>query len=268
MLSLCGMAAAASLSFGQAILIPNSSPDALWALDPDTGDVITTIPLTFTSTPINAIDGPNGTILLSDQVNDTIFQLDAGGNLIGNYITAPIDNIRGIHRFPNGIVAGATSTGMYAWDTAGDIRTEFIDGDFFDVNFVNNLVIGTDIDDDNVQAYNFGLTLVGETTPGGVDFPEQCALVRDPVTGQPLLAVASFTPDTVYFFSVSGNLVSSFPILGGASGRGVIQLTSGNLLVADSSNGIVEYLFDGTFVRTIATGTSFRYLELSRNFQP
>lgn len=268
-LGLCGLFAAASMTYGQAILVPDSTSDDTFALDPATGDVLGSFDMSaYASTPINVIDGPNGTLLLSDQIRDMIFELDSAGTLIGDYITAPIDNLRGIHRFPNGIVAGATTTGMYAWGTDGNIRSEFIDGDFFDVNYLNNLVIGTDIDDDNVQAYNFGLVLVGETTPGGVDFPEQCAAVRNPSTGQTLLAVASFTPDTVYFFDAGGNLVSSFPILGGASGRGVIQLPSGNLLVSDSSNGVVEYTFDGTVIRTILSGTGFRYLELCRNYRP
>ncbi|MFW5653928.1 MAG: hypothetical protein ACOC0P_07760 [Planctomycetota bacterium] len=262
-LGLCGLFAAASLAHGQVLLVPNSSPDELWALDATTGDVITTVALDFTSTPINAIDGPAGTILLSDQVDDTIYQLDSNGALIGDYITAPIDNIRGIHRFPNGIVGGATTDGIFAWDTNGDLRAEFIDGDFFDVDFINNLIVGASLGDDNVQAYNLGLTLVGQSAPGSIDFPEQVTFARGGV-----LAVASFSDESVVFVNPDGSIASSFPLRNGGNGRGIYQLPSGNFIVTDNTNGIDEYDSRGNFIRNIASGSSFRFIDVSRNFTP
>lgn len=257
--------AVTAVATGQAILVPNSSPDQIVVLDPNTGDFVTTIDISgFASTPINVIDGPNGTLLLSDQIRDMVFQLDAQGSLVGDYLTAPIDNLRGIHLFDCGVLGGATTNGLFAWDQLGNLLPNSIPGDFFDGLTYGKLLIGADIDDDNVQAYTRDLVLVGESTPGGIDFPEQINLVDGD-----LLAVAAFSDDAIFFIDLAdGSLVSSFPIRGGAGARGVYQLPSGNFLVTDSTNGLDEYAPDGTWLRNILTGTSYRYIEFCANYQP
>ncbi|MFW5653875.1 MAG: YncE family protein, partial [Planctomycetota bacterium] len=158
----------------------------------------------------------------------------------------------------------ATTDGLFGWDPAGNLLPGSIPGNFFDGLPDGKLLIGADIDDDNIQAYTRDFVLVGETTPGSVDFPEQIQVV----SGN-RLAVASFSDEAVFFFDLAdGTLLSSFPLRNGGNGRGIYELPSGNFLVTDNTNGIDEYDPDGIFIRNIAAGSSFRYIELCNNFTP
>ncbi|MFW5653874.1 MAG: hypothetical protein ACOC0P_07485 [Planctomycetota bacterium] len=254
---------AAGAALGQAILVPISEPERIAVLDPDTADLITLIDISdFTATPINVIDGPDGTLLLSDQVNDMVYQLDSTGALIGDYLTSRLDNIRGIHLLDCGVLGGATTNGLFGWDPTGVLLPNTIAGDFFDCLPKGKLFVGSDIDDDNVQAYDRNFVLVGQSPLGSVDFPEQINIVTEN-----RIAAASFSDGAIYFFDFdTGIPVGSFPIRGNGGGRGVFQLSNGNFLVSDTLNGIDEYDPSGIFIRNILDDPTARYIEFCENF--
>lgn len=256
--------ATSSAARGQAILAPDSVADVVWALDAVTGDPLGSFDVSgFVDVPINVIDGPDGGLLLSDQLEDMIFRLDGRGNLIGNHLQNPIDNIRGIHRFPNDIVAGATANGIYFWDADGSMLRGKINGDFFDVNVDDRgLILGTNIDTDTLQAYSLGLTFVGESRPGAMNFPQQVALTE---AGRAV--VANFSVGEVCAFAPNGIEIRRHPIRNNGGGRGVIELGNGNFLVSDSTNGVDEYDADGNFIRNVLAPGGTRYLEYCENYR-
>lgn len=253
---------------GQVILMNDSSADVCHVIDPATGDVTGSFDTSFSTTGINIIDGPDGTLLMSDQSNDTVYQLNADGTLIGDYITAPIDNIRGIDMVGNFLV-GATTDGVFAWDANGDILANSVAGDFFDVDNASSAygfpgIVATDLTSDTIHAYRYNGNFVTNTVAGG-DFLEQTTPIEI-VPGSFCVGVVAFTGAnvTVYFTS-SGNIDYQFPITG--AGRGLVQLDNGNLLVSSNSE-LAEYTVRGTYVRQIMAGTGFRYLEHSNNYMP
>lgn len=255
--------AAGSVASGQVILMNDATADTVQVLDRTTGDPLGTFDVSFSSLGIAVIDGPGGTLLMSDQSGDTIWRMNANGSLIGQYISAPIDNLRGINLLPNGYVVGAAASGIFAWDRNGDVLSQNIPGDFFDVFYVQNRLVASDLGDDTVDVYNLSGQLIGGLPNGTIDFPEQATLIN--TTNGPRVAVAGFTAQSVTIITPSGTVESTFPITG--SGRGIIQAGNGNLLVS-SNSGLYEYGLDGTLIRTIMTGSGFRYLHLSRNYAP
>lgn len=253
----------------QSILMPDTTGDQVIVFDGATGDQTGSFSIAaFTSTPINCIDGPGGTLLLSDQVQDMVFQLDAGGNLIGNYLTANIDNLRGINLAPNGYLLGAANGGFFAWDTNGDAldTSAFPVSSYFDVEVITQgtprpLILLADITSDNLEVYDTAGNLVNETLSGSNNFPEQGQFINTP--GGVRYASNSFSDGVVYVYNLDGTDDYSFDIAG--SGRGIVQLLNGNLLVS-SSTEVAEYTVDGTFVRQVLAGSGFRYLEYCDNY--
>lgn len=245
----------------QVILMNDATADSVQVLDRNTGDPIGSFDVGFSTLGIAVIDGPGSTLLMSDQSADTIWQMNSDGSLIGEYISAPIDNLRGINRLPNGYVVGAAASGIYAWNNNGDVLSQNIPGNFFDVFFIQNRLVASDLGDNTVDVYNLSGQLIGGLPNSSIAFPEQATLINTP--NGPRVAVAGFTAQNVTIITPGGSIESSFPISG--SGRGIIQAGNGNLLVS-SNSGLYEYSLDGTPIRTIMTGTGFRYLHLSRHY--
>ena len=253
----------------QSILMPDTTGDQIIVFDGTTGDQTGSIDISaFTSTPINVIDGPDGTLLLSDQIQDMVFQLDASGNLIGNYLTANIDNLRGIDLAPNGILTGAAAGGFVAWDTNGDAldTSAFPVSSYFDVEVITQgtprpLILLADITSDNIEVYDTAGNLVNETPSGSNNFPEQGQFIN--TAGGMRYASNSFSDSAVYVYNLDGTLDYSFGING--LGRGMVQLLNGNLLVSSNSE-VAEYTVDGVFVRQVLAGSGFRFLEYCDNY--
>ncbi len=85
-----GMTATGTTLTGTVLLIPDSTTDVVAAFDPFDGhyhgDLING--LGILSTPINAIQGPDGNIYVSDQVLDAVLIFDRRGTMIGTYAAA------------------------------------------------------------------------------------------------------------------------------------------------------------------------------------
>jgi len=253
--------AAPAFAGDQVLLVQETGDDICYVLSTTDGSIVTTFDASFSSTGIAWIDGPDGTLLLSDQIGDTIWQTDADGTNERDFITAEIDNIRGIDRFGS-FTVGATADGLFAWDANGDILPDNVSDNLFDVlPAPGNLFITASLDTDNLVAYNVTGTEVGSTTPGGVDFPEQISFIDD--NGTTRVATASFSADAVFIFNLDGSLDRSLPLT--TNGRGVNQLDNGNLII--STNAALEVRdLDGNLVTTIAEDGGFRFIHRSSNW--
>lgn len=256
---------AAEPGLADVILVPNSISKQIYVLDRNTGDVDSSFSVdSFSSSPIEIIDGPDDSLLLSDQLEAMVFRLDANGSFVNNYLAEPAPQIRGITFF-NNVLVGATRTGLFAWDSSGVLKTFHFNGNFFDITQVTpNVLVATDATDDDLEAYRIsnGRNL-GSTEGGILQSPRQ--VIRITTTTGTRLAVSSYSSRGVYIYRLNGELDYSFPI--NSFGFGVIQLDGGNLLIT-SSAGLSEYTLGGEFIRQILTGNGFRYLSRSQNYVP
>ncbi|MFG0315926.1 MAG: hypothetical protein ACF8XB_01535, partial [Planctomycetota bacterium JB042] len=249
---------------GTVLLIPDSTNDVVSMFDPMNGTYLGDLingAGTF-STPINAVLGPDGNIYVSDQVADSVFVYDTSGAFLSVYADSSdgLNNIRGIDFRGNNLFV--TSGDDYVAEFAGPHNRlpDYINDatDTFDVTFlpdgscVTAFINGTP---DGVRYYDPSGTFVAQINSG--DFPEQVSI--DSVLPGDLLC-AYFTGDKCDDFDTTGALAQSMPFP--TSFRGCYRLGNGNLLMTNSSLGVIEVQqATGTVVNTHATGTGWRFIE-------
>lgn len=260
------------------IIMPESTNDKVWAFDPETGDVIDPdfIPtdLTHLNIPQHAVQTPRGTITISDQNADGVFEYDTSGTFIrlfapaGGINTSILDNVRGHYYRPNGnllvAVGGSTMlTVVPQFDTGGVHLGPFISGNVNSTWFL----LPRDNTDILVTSINSPQGL-GRFSPTGTflgsfasvtSFPQQSFLQNN---GD--VAVANFTSgpqEGVLIFPAAGG--SFIRQLTGVSGnRGVWVLGNGNYLTSNAA-GVHELdSATGNLVRTIAPGIQGRMFSL------
>jgi hypothetical protein len=236
------MTAGTALGSNGFLLIPDSTADTVGMFNPYDGtylgDLITVPPPGGFSTPINAVLGPDGNIYLSDQVKDSVFVYDMGGNYLSTYADGDdgLNNIRGID-FRNGHLFVTSGDDYVAeFDGPHSRLADFInDGtDPFDVLFLpDGRALLSDIQGstDNVRLYDAGGALVQQLF--AVSFPQQLQ-TDDLLPGAYLNA--SFSDDVLSDFDLDGT-VSQTTVFDG--GRGIYRLGNGNLLATNGS-GVFE----------------------------
>ena len=91
------------------LLIPDSSEDAIGIYDAEDGTFLgnflepnTESDAWVFSTPINAVQGPNGNIFVSDQVEDAVLEFDTGGAFVGIFADETDGLSRVIDEVPKG----------------------------------------------------------------------------------------------------------------------------------------------------------------------
>jgi len=257
------------------LLIPDSDNDRVMSFDPTTGDLLDAdfIPAdpTHLSTPIAAILSPtNDSILVSDQIEDVVYEYDLDGNYVGYYApatgpdTSIADNLRGIALRPGGnllvtVASGANSDAVAEFDTAGAYVGNFIanaagglDGPF-DIHFRASDVLVPASTSDAVHRYDTSGSYLSDLVPS-VNFPEQ---VAEASNGN--LLVAGFSsPSGVHEYQSDGTFVATYDVVTGV--RGVFELADGNLLVTNGS-GVHEITRSNTLVDT-KIAVSGRFISL------
>lgn len=222
------------------LLIPDSTADVVGMYDPFDGtflgNLITQPPPEGFSTPINAVLGPDGNIYVSDQVKDSVFVYDMGGNYLYTYADASdgLNNIRGIDFRGGHLFVTSGDDYVAEFDGPHSRLPDFInDGsDPFDILFLpDGRSLLTDIGGDNVRLYDTDGTLIQELF--SVDFPEQ---VQFDSLGPGDFLSASFSADLIHDFDLDGTIYQTTPW---DSGRGVFRLGNGNLL-ATNGRGVFE----------------------------
>jgi len=259
-----GFLSPVGLPFGKVLLIPDSTNDVVSMFDPHDGTYLGDLingAGTF-STPIHAVQGPDGNIYVSDQVNDSVYVYDTTGAFLSVYADASdgLNNVRGIDF--RGANLFVTSGDDYVAEFAGPHNrlADYInDGtDPFDVTFLADgscVVTETNGVPDGIRLYDPSGTFVAKINSG--DFPEQVSL--DSLGPGDLLA-AYFTADKCDDFDVNGVLSQSTPSAN--SLRGATRLGNGNLLLTNTSLGVVEVTpGTGAIVNTRATGTGWRFIQ-------
>lgn len=262
-----------SSAFAQGmLLVPESTGDVVHGFDPYDGSYIGVV-IPFYSgfqTPINAIDSTRGTIYVSDQVSDAIFEFDYSGNYIRtitNNAASGIDNIRGI-AIHDGYLYVTCGSGTWVntiqrFDLDGGNQSTFaatpIDNPF-DVYFRADNVLVSSIDTDDIDMFDFSGNSLGKFVDSdgatNVDFPEQIAERRN---GNVLVSGFS-APIGVYEYDSEGALVQYYAF--GNGNRGVYELGNGDIMFTDG-NGV--YRIDsmtGALV-TLRSGGSFRFIDWS-----
>ncbi len=257
-----GMIATGTTLTGTVLLIPDSTSDVVAAFDPFDGHYLGDLinGLGIFSTPINAIQGPDGNIYVSDQLLDAVLIFDRRGTMIGTYAdsTDGLDNIRGIDFFNGNLFV--TSGGDYVAEFSGPhvrladhINIPGVDP--FDIHFLpdGSSLLG-DIGNNNVTRFKADGTI--DSVLFSVSFPEQ--VTTDSLAPGEFFSTA-FTSDRIDDFSLDGTIHQSTPL--STSGRGVYRLGNGNLLSAGSA-GVQELApGTGTVINQVRTGSGWRYIE-------
>ncbi|MFW5653058.1 MAG: hypothetical protein ACOC0P_03350 [Planctomycetota bacterium] len=248
------------------VFLPNDVDDVVYVIEPRNGTPLGSFDVSsFATGPFELIDGNNGALLLSDRTADNIWELTVWGANLGAFNNAPVNEIRGIDRSLAGYIVGTTNSGFKAWQSNGNEVATGLNGDFWDVWFLNfpnvKRYLVSDVVSDNVESYDLDVIPRGQTTAGQMDFPEQIA----PMTSL-RFAVASHSDGRIYIFNLrNGNLISSFPVDGAP--RGVYQ-SSESVLLVTTTTGVYQYFTSGSLYREIMTGSGFRYLSQCRNYNP
>lgn len=227
------------------LLVPDSGNDRIVKLDPVTGAILDPnfIVDSAFSTPIEAIDSGRGTVLVSDQLLDTIREYDMATGAFLRTLAGPtqgLDNIRGMG-LRNGelyvtVASGANAGRVLRLDVVtGNVLGTFADltavttsASPWDVHFFGSDVLITDSTGDDILRYdlsgNFLGTLVNGSNTGPINFPQQMLTLAN---GN--LMASSFSPPTaLYEFSPTGTLLSTFANTTG--NRGLYELPSGLVL--------------------------------------
>ncbi|MFK8032366.1 MAG: hypothetical protein AB8G18_19245 [Gammaproteobacteria bacterium] len=250
------------------LLIPESTNDTVGlysAIDGTyLGDLIG--PQDSLSTPINAIQGPDGNVYISDQIGDNISVFSPTGELLRVFPDPAngdvLNNVRGI-ALRDGVLFATVASGANAGAIArfdpstGAYLGNFVEGGGslsspFDIFFMSDgSALISDITNDSIGLFDQNGVFIRDVlldTP----FPEQIEQLDN---GN--LIYADFTLGTISEFDLMGNVINECN-LGGA--RGVHGLGNGQVLATNGSG--VTSIDMGTCGSTvIRDGISARFIE-------
>ena len=251
------------------LLIPESTNDTvgMYSVQDGTylGDLIG--PQASFGTPINAVQGPDGNIFVSDQLNDNISVFSQSGDLLRVFPDPTnndvLDNVRGI-TFRDGVLfatvgSGANSSAIARFDPAtGAFLGNFVEpGDPslsspFDIFFFDDgsSLIGG-IDSDNIGLFDENGTFIRNVLTG-TPFPEQIEQLDN---GN--MIYADFSLNAIREFDLMGNIISECE-LGGA--RGVFGLGNGQVL-ATSGAGVTSIDLSTCAATVVRDGVSARFID-------
>lgn len=269
--ALAFFAASALPASGQVLMTTSSSSGAqrLSTFNPFDGSLIN---LTFINgvgtwtTPKNAIDSGRGTIFVSDQVANAVFEYDSSGNLLGTFVGASqgLSNIRGIAVRNSQLyvtVGGGTLTNtIQRFDIGGSLnQTTWATGltSPFDIIFRANDVLVSNSGALDITRLDFNGAVLNSTwnSPTTISFVQQ---LHEQANGD--IAAAGFSPPAgLYIFNAAGVQLST--ALAGRGLRGIYRLGNGNWLFTDGG-GVFTFDPISGAITQVATG-SYQYIEFS-----
>lgn len=255
------------------LLVPDSTNNTILALSAVDGSVINTSlisdPVRF-GTPKNAIDSGRGTILVSDQIADAVFEYDFSGNFLGTIISGAssgIDNIRGIDVFGGDLYVtvggGVYNNTVQRFQLDGTRVGTFASTNLsspFDVFFRAGDVLVSNSTGSDIERFGLDGTYLGKFVDSNgvtnVDFPEQISARQN---GNVLVAGFS-APAGIYEYTAAGALANYYNV--GTGLRGVYELQNGLFLFTDG-NSISTFNPTTGALADVITGGSFQYIELA-----
>ena len=246
------------------LLIPESTGDFVGMYDPFDGTFLGNLinGSGMFSTPINAIQGPDGNIYVSDQVADAVFVFDTTGTYLYTYADGSdgLDNIRGIdfrgdHLF---VSSGSSNDFIAEFDGPHSRLPDFInDGsDPFDIMFLEDgraLLCNIEGSTDNVRLYDQNGTLISSVIT--VNFPEQVQFDELEPGG---FLCGAFSENSIFDFDLNGTIHQTTPL---TYPRGIFRLGNGNLLATNSSGVFELDPGSGNVIQQENTGSA-RFIEL------
>nr|NIT55925.1 hypothetical protein [Fodinibius sp.]NIY24509.1 hypothetical protein [Fodinibius sp.] len=255
------------------LLIPESSNDRVMLFDKASGDLIDNAFISpgLFSTPIQARSTPWGTISVSDQVEDLVFEFDTSGTIIdtlaptGGPDPTIMDNIRGHNYRPNGnlvvtVGSGTNTDAIVEFDSAGNYLGNFVAigagglDSPFGIWFRTGDVLVSGSSSGAIHQYELNGTYI--TNFAAINsFPEQVVEFPNKNVG---VGNFSGTQTGVLIFDPTGTLLNT--LTGVTGNRGVWQLDNGNIL---TTNGAGVHELDsntGALIRTVVAGVSARFI--------
>jgi hypothetical protein len=248
------------------LLIPESTNDVVGMYDPFDGTYLGNLinGSGLFSTPINAIQGPDGYIYVSDQVEDAVFVYDTLGAYQYTYADGSdgLDNIRGIDFRGDHLFVTSGSDFVAEFDGPHSRLPDFIPSgmDPFDIQFLDDgRALVCDIGGDNIRLYNADGSFSGEIF--SVDFPEQ-VIYDDQLPGD-FLSNSFTSGNRIDDFDLNGTI---YQTIAWDYGRGVYRLGNGNILATSSHSshsGVYELdAATGAIIEQQNSGSGFRFIEL------
>lgn len=274
LLTLCSPAV-----FADVLLIPDSFGDKVWAFSTFDGRVISEDFIPDDGRliqPINATDSGRGTILISDENADAVFEYGFDGTFIQVIADASdgLDALQGIAVHDGAAYVGSrTAKAIFRIDLAsGDVSIWAEDvGTPRDIVFRRDDVLVSNSDSqssggENIERYAFDGTFLGTLHDSdgvdGIDFPQQLLAGPGGVFG----AAGFSNPRGLYGYDADGTqLIAYTNII--TSPRGVAFLKNGMILYAGGTR-VVRYdprtETEETIVNALPPNLgSFRYIERS-----
>jgi PEP-CTERM motif len=254
------------------LLVPDSGNDRILSLNPFDGSILNANFITDAafSTPIQAIDSGRGTILVSDQILDSVREYSLSGAFLGTVVGPGqgLDNIRGITVQGQDLyisVGGGTLTGtVQRFNLATNTLSTFAtlptaSASPWGLLFRNNELLVTDSTSDDIERFSLTGTYIGKyyDSPGSADlnFPQQLA----PRSNGNLLVAGFSVPAGVYEFTGALTGVKVGTYAAGVGQRGVWELGNGEVLYSGGTR--LERINTTTSATTSIinqVGTSFR----------
>ena len=262
------------------LFIPNSSAQTLMVFDAQTGELIDERFIEFeleeTGTPIHALIGPAGTVLVSDQIRNVVHEYTLAGDYLGVFApadgedTSIMQNIRGMALRPNGhllvsVGGGGNANAIAEFDLDGEFVGNFIANgsgglnspfDVYQRGEVDWLV--SSINSNQVLSYALNNGASNGVFAPISSFPQQIVQTE---SGNVLVANFSGTIG-VHEFTAGGELVGVYNPPGVSGNRGVYPLPNGNILTS-SGGGVFEIDRNGNLVETHYAGVG-RFIQFVR----
>lgn len=256
------------------LLVPDWRNSRVCALSPVDGSVINEnfIPSNnqLFGSPKHALPTPRGTILVSDQTRDAIYEFDGFGNYlrtVANLQNNGIDNVRGMAiragKLYVTVGEGQFRDTIQRFNLDGTGQETFIGTSLsspFAICFRENDLLVTNSSSHLIQRFDFAGAFLSTWVGTGIRFPQQ--ITRRHSNGN--LLVAGFSnPAGIYEYTPAGVQVAYYPVSGGP--RGAYELQNGQILFTDGA-GIK--VFDpnapnpAATVRTILGNGNYQYIEL------
>jgi len=251
---------------GLTLLIPDSEADVIAMFNPEDGTyegIFVENDTTGTqydfATPVNAVQGPDGNVYVSDQLSDIVYVFDGYGEFLWVGAETGLNNVRGID-FRNDTLFVTSGDDYVAMFSGPDEFAGYFiqDGsDPFDIHFLDDgtcLLANIQGSSDDIRHYEAD----GQsyTSLFSVSFPEQ---IQADAENPDHYLNAAFSADQITEFMLDGTIVDTWNLDGG---RGIYRLGNGNLL-ATNGEGVHEIdPATGSIIETEYEGQG-RFIELA-----
>lgn len=267
------------------LIIPDWTADRVLSVSPADGHVMNAnfIVDSFSTgghlrSPKNAIDSGRGSIFVSDQISDGIFEYSYAGTYLRTIADSAhnaLNNIRGIAS-RSGQLYVTVGAGIFAGtiqrmnlDGSGQVTWAVIQnrsgsgaGSPFDIAFLGNTALVSETTGSDIQQFdlngNYQGLYVDSLTADDIHFPQQ---IQTDGSGT---LIAGFDPP-IGAFQYDGAGSFLMRVVLPSAPRGAFRLGNGEILYTDGT-GIYRKNLSTGVVTTMASSGDYQYIELARTF--